>query len=97
MVEITNGHNTFTVTAGAFKGIFSKQGYHVVSKQKADRKSTKAEVTGDDQFADLISKPIGRWSKAEMEKFVKAEGIDTTGVKNIAEVRSIIANYIKKL
>ena len=30
MVRITNGINTFEVTKGAFDGIFSHQGYHIV-------------------------------------------------------------------
>lgn len=50
MVRITNGINTFEVTKGAFDGIFSHQGYHIVGcndNYNAGCKSTSDVITDD--------------------------------------------------
>ena len=50
MVRITNGINTFEVTKGAFDGIFSRQGYHIVGcndNYNEDYKSTSDVITDD--------------------------------------------------
>lgn len=50
MVRITNGINTFEVTKGAFDGIFSHQGYHIVGcndNHNEDCKSTSDVITDD--------------------------------------------------
>ena len=50
MVRITNGINTFEVTKGAFDGIFSHQGYHIVGcndNYNEDYKSTSDVITDD--------------------------------------------------
>ena len=50
MVRITNGINTFEVTKGAFDGIFSHQGYHIVGcndNYNLGCKSTSDVITDD--------------------------------------------------
>ncbi len=50
MVRITNGINTFEVTKGAFDGIFSHQGYHIVGcndNYNEECKSTSDVITDD--------------------------------------------------
>ena len=50
MVRITNGINTFEVTKGAFDGIFSHQGYHIVGcndNYNVGCKSTSDVITDD--------------------------------------------------
>lgn len=51
----------------------------------------------DYEFADLITKPVSQWSKEEMQRYVKANDIDTSKAKNVAEAKKIIAEYIDSI
>ena len=69
MVRITNGINTFEVTKGAFDGIFSHQGYHIVGcndNYNVGCKSTSDVITDDgnenaneDADANNVSNVVG--------------------------------------
>lgn len=99
MVKITNGVNVFEVTRGAFDGIYSRQGYTIVSKKKAeqDAKQPKApERTEDEIFVEeILEKPISQWSKDEVKRFAALKEIDITGTKNVNEAKEIIVNFLE--
>ena len=101
MVKITNGISTFEVTEGAFNSIYSKQGFVKVDEDK--KKLEKSEVvnaddvedeTSGDEFAELLEKPIGSWTKEEVSAFIDAKGINTEGAKKLSEVKDIIKEYL---
>lgn len=99
MVKITNGVNVFEVTRGAFDGIYSRQGYTIVSKKKAEQdvKQFKApERTEDEIFVEeILEKPISQWSKDEVKRFAALKEIDITGTKNVNEAKEIIVNFLE--
>lgn len=98
MVKITNGFSTFEVTEGAFNSIYSKQGFVKVDEEKKKHEEQKAEEINDDEakedFADLLEKPIGSWTKEEVSAFIDAKGINTEGAKKLSEVKDIIKEYL---
>lgn len=69
----------------------ASEGDQNVSEDNAD------DAEKDDEFADLITKPVSQWSKEEMQKYVKANDIDTSKAKNVAEAKKIIAEYIDSI
>lgn len=98
MVEITNGRITTTVTEGAFKSVFSKLGYERVNGAEpvtsvAGQHSVEESA---DEFADLVSKPVSQWSKHELQEFVRAKGIDTTGATTVNAVKTLVAGYVSE-
>ena len=99
MVKITNGVNVFEVTRGAFDGIYSRQGYTIASKKKAEQdvKQFKApERTEDEIFVEeILEKPISQWSKDEVKRFAALKEIDITGTKNVNEAKEIIVNFLE--
>lgn len=96
MIEITNGNITTVVTEGAFKSVFSKLGYERVnSKEPVTDVAGPATVEEPaDEFADLVKKPVSQWSKHELQEFVKAKAIDTSGASTVNEVKTIVKAFI---
>lgn len=99
MVKITNGVNLFEVTRGAFDGIYSRQGYHLVNEDKkpdASTASTIPEKSKDEIFIEeMLEKPISQWSKEEVKHFAAVKEIDISGTKNANEAKEIIKSYIE--
>ncbi len=95
MVTITNGKDVFTVTNGAFKAIYEKQGYEIYDpSKKAEKKVEAASEMTDEEFIEhLEEKPLGKWNKSEVKRYAEVFGIDISGTKNIAEARDIIREF----
>lgn len=97
MVKITNGTDIFEVTRGAFDGIYSRQGYHLVdeNKKKADVVPAVPEKSDDDVFVEeILEKPISQWNKEEVKRFAAIKAIDISGTKNANEAKEIIKSFI---
>ena len=96
MVKITNGVNIFEVTRGAFDGIYSRQGYHIIDENKNDVKAPKVhEKTEDEIFVEeILEKPISQWNKDEVKRFAAIKEIDISGTKNANEAKEIIKSLI---
>ena len=100
MVKITNGVNTFEVPTGAYKNTFKKLGYNLVSDPKEvtiaspDASGAKVEEAKEDEFAELMEKPIAQWNKAEVKGFAAAKGISLAGTKTIDEAKERIKESI---
>jgi hypothetical protein len=100
MVKITNGVNVFEVTRGAFDGIYSRQGYTIMSEKAAKSAKTpkvpKApEKTEDEIFVEeILEKPISQWNKEEIKRFAAIKEIDISGTKNANEAKEIIKSFI---
>lgn len=99
MVKITNGVNLFEVTRGAFDGIYSRQGYHLVNEDKKPDASAAhliPEKSKDEIFIEeMLEKPISQWSKEEVKRFAAVKEIDISGTKNANEAKEIIKSYIE--
>lgn len=98
MVRITNGVDIFEVTSGAFEKIFALQGYVKVNEDveeviEVEEEELEAEAV-EDEFAELLEKPISQWNKAEVKKYAGAKGIDIAGTKSIVEAKEIIKKYL---
>ena len=100
MVKITNGTDVFTVTRGAFDGIYSRQGYTIVGKEEAENsKGNEGEVnpskTEDEIFLEeIVEKPISQWNKEETKRFATLRGIDISGTKNVSEAKELIKEFL---
>lgn len=101
MVKITDGVHTMEVSMGAYKGIFSKQGYILVDE--GNEPNVVPEVGGhepepdnDDKafLTELKEKPLSQWSKGEVKRFAAMFKLDITGTKNIGEAKAIIKAYM---
>lgn len=55
-----------------------------------------ADVADDieDDFEELLEKPISQWNKTEVKDFAVAKGIDIHGTKNANEAKEIIKKYL---
>lgn len=99
MVKITNGKNVFTVTRGAFDGIFSRQGYTIVDEKapKKDNGVKPPEKTEDELFLEsIVEKPISQWSKDEIKRFAALKEIDISGTKNATEAKELIKTFLEE-
>lgn len=97
MVKITNGVNVFEVTKGAYDGIYSHQGYHLLEEHEENNEIVEpaVEKTDDEIFADeLVEKPISQWSKEEVKRFASIKNINISGTKNANEAKEIIKSAI---
>lgn len=97
MVKITNGVNVFEVTKGAYDGIYSHQGYHLLEEHEENNEIVEpaVEKTDDEIFADeLVEKPISQWSKEEVKRFASIKNINISGTKNANEAKEIIKSVI---
>lgn len=48
----------------------------------------------EDDFEELLEKPISQWNKTEVKDFAAAKGIDIHGTKNANEAKEIIKKYL---
>ena len=97
MVKITNGVNIFEVTRGAFDGIYSRQGYTIIDKERAVIKNKVTEKTEDEKFLDeIVEKPISQWNKEEVKHCAVLKEIDITGTKNAGEAKELIKSFLEK-
>ena len=95
MVKISNGIDVFEVTRGAFDGIYSHQGYYVVSHEEAEEKTEVEEKTEDEIFVeDHLEKPISQWNKEEVKKFAVIKNIDISGTENPRQAKEIIKSFL---
>lgn len=101
MVKITDGVHTMEVSMGAYKGIFSKQGYTLVDEGNEpdvvpDVGGHEPEPDNDDKafLTELKEKPLSQWSKGEVKRFAATFKLDITGTKNIGEAKAIIKAYM---
>lgn len=95
MVTITNGKQVYTVTNGAFREIYSKQGFTVYdpSKPAAETKPEPTELSDDDFVEAVEEKPISKWSKAEVRRYAEVFGIDISGTRNVSEAKAVIKEF----
>ena len=75
-------------------------------KKAADEKKPESQVPDDDDFdadaaddteddfEELLEKPISQWNKTEVKDFAAAKGIDIHGTKNANEAKEIIKKYL---
>lgn len=101
MVTIKNGNNIHVVTEGAYKEIFSRLGYEIISGKEEVSIETPIDVddnTMSEEEMDFIlgveEKPISQWSKAEVKKYAELKRIDITGTKNVNEAKAIIKEFL---
>lgn len=105
MVKITDGVHTMEVSMGAYKGIFSKQGYTLVDEGNGPEVAPEVapeagghepeSSDGDKAFlTELKEKPLSQWSKGEVKRFAAMFKLDITGTKNIGEAKAIIKAYM---
>ena len=95
MVKITNGVNVFEVTNGAFKCIYSKQGYTLFDDKSFTKVEEVEENTGDAFVNELLEKPVSQWNKEEVKKFAAIKGIDIKGTENVRQAKEIIKVYLE--
>ena len=101
MVTIKNGNNIHVVTEGAYKEIFSRLGYEIISDKEEVSIETPIDVDDntmseeDEEFIlGVEEKPISQWSKAEVKKYAELKRIDITGTKNVNEAKAIIKEFL---
>ena len=95
MVKITNGVNVFEVTKGAFDGIYSRQGYHLIDETKKAQEDKVLGKTEDELFIEgIIEKPLSQWNKDEIKRFAELNDIDITGTKNAGEAKERIKEFL---
>lgn len=96
MVKITNGVNVFEVTRGAFDGIYSRQGYHVIEEHVEAQHEEIPEKTEDELFIEeIVEKPVSQWNKDEVKRFAALNDIDITGTKNVGEAKGLIKEFLE--
>ena len=99
MLKITNGVNVFEVTRGAFDGIYSRQGYHVMDEHTpvVKEQPIAPKKSDDELFVEsIIEKPISQWNKDEVKRFAAIKGIDLAGTKNAGEAKEIIKTFLEE-
>lgn len=106
MVTIKNGNNIHVVTEGAYKEIFSRLGYEIISGKEEVSIETPIDMDDNDMDDNTMSeeemnfilgveeKPISQWSKAEVKKYAELKRIDITGTKNVNEAKAIIKEFL---
>ena len=101
MVTIKNGKNIHVVTEGAYKEIFSRLGYEIVSSKEEVSLETPIDMdenTMSEEDMEFIlgieEKPISQWSKTDVKKYAELKHIDITGTKNVNEAKEIIKEFL---
>lgn len=101
MVTIKNGNNIHVVTEGAYKEIFSRLGYEVISGKEEVSIETPIDMDDNTMSEEEINfilgveeKPISQWSKTEVKKYAELKRIDITGTKNVNEAKAIIKEFL---
>lgn len=96
MIKITNGFDEFVVTKGAYATIYKVQGYEVVdeaSDENEDAREGKGMSEEEKFMSEIVEKPIGQWSKAELKRYAEIAGIKLEG-HTVDQVREAIKNSI---
>ena len=101
MVTIKNGDNIHVVTEGAYKEIFSRLGYEIISGKEEVSIETPIDMDDNTMSEEEMTfilgveeKPISQWSKAEVKKYAELKRIDITGTKNVNEAKAIIKEFL---
>ena len=101
MVTIKNGDNLHVVTEGAYKEIFSRLGYEIISGKEEVSIETPIDMDDNTMSEEEMNfilgveeKPISQWSKAEVKKYAELKRIDITGTKNVNEAKAIIKEFL---
>lgn len=101
MVTIKNGNNIHVVTEGAYKEIFSRLGYEIISGKEEVSIETPIDMDDNTMSEEEMNfilgveeKPISQWSKAEVKKYAELKRIDITGTKNVNEAKAIIKEFL---
>ena len=101
MVTIKNGDNIHVVTEGAYKEIFSRLGYEIISGKEEVSIETPIDMDNNTMSEEEMNfilgveeKPISQWSKAEVKKYAELKRIDITGTKNVNEAKAIIKEFL---
>lgn len=102
MVTIKNGNNIHVVTEGAYKEIFSRLGYEIISGKEEVSIETPIDMDDNTMSEEEMNfilgveeKPISQWSKAEVKKYAELKRIDITGTKNVNEAKAIIKEFLE--
>ena len=99
MLKITNGVNVFEVTRGAFDGIYSRQGYHVMDEHEVvvNEQPVVPEKSEDELFVEtIVEKPVSQWGKDEVKRFAAIKDIDISETKNVGEAKEIIKIFLEE-
>lgn len=91
-VRITDGVSEIEVSQGAFKDIYSKQGFTEV-KHEPEKAAEPVEKTDEEIIAEIEEKPLSKWNKTDVKKYAGVYGIDISGTKSIEEARDIIREF----
>lgn len=101
MVTIKNGDNIHVVTEGAYKEIFSRLGYEIISGKEEVSIETPIDMDDNTMSEEEMNfilgveeKPISQWSKNEVKKYAELKHIDITGTKNVNEAKEIIKEFL---
>ena len=101
MVTIKNGDNIHVVTEGAYKEIFSRLGYEIISGKEEVSIETPIDMDDNTMSEEEMNfilgveeKPISQWSKTEVKKYAELKRIDITGTKNVNEAKAIIKEFL---
>ena len=89
--QIVGDNKTTEVKKEAKKAVEDKKSEAQVPDDDFD-----ADATDDteDDFEELLEKPISQWNKTEVKDFAAAKGIDIHGTKNANEAKEIIKKYL---
>lgn len=61
--------------------------------EKAEAGAEQAKAA--EGFEELMEKPISQWSKEELKKFAKANGIDLSKAGKTSDVRAMVKQFIE--
>lgn len=93
MVTITDGKVVCTVTNGAYREVYSKQGFKICGAEEP-KPEVSDPVDPDDEFVKSVEeKPLAQWSKDDIKKYASIFGIDISGTRNVEDARVVIRKY----
>lgn len=96
MLKMTNGVNTITITEGAER-VYASMGFRRVNTSKKASPNVKAEPVSEvkeNDFTDLLEKPISQWNQKEIKDFASSNDIDVSKAKNIKQARATIKKFL---
>lgn len=106
MVRMSNGIKTIEIPEGAVK-IYKNMGFWVDDENSGDvvldentqepqTSSDSNSDSGNDEFAELLSKPISQWDQEEVKEFAAAKGIDVSSATSLKQARAIVKKAIEE-
>lgn len=107
MVRMFNGIKTIEIPEGAVN-IYKNMGFwvddeensgDVVLEENAQEPQTSPDSdtnSGNDEFAELLSKPISQWDQEEVKEFAAAKGIDVSSATSLKQARAIVKKAIEE-